>query len=294
MPRDELATANELSRIPVKGFPLSDTETRVSPCAVEATGVVRVPFGEIAGLRKSLVGSAARPVPPSLVKHADHQSVVAIAAVLRAVESHGWHDRSFAEWTVIAAPRFLGRVSVTGAAERFKRIGVPGMSPLIIPTLSLHAVSASVSLVLESRGFNFGVGGGPGHLVEGLLASLGTSDSPSPGGVWLVITGFDPEPIPDVLGRESTIPTAAYGVALGLTPAEASTARHTLRIVPTSAVSEAPSPDLVALADFLAAPLNSATTRKWFCPIPGGGAIELVDHRAHVAGDIDRDAAKVG
>src|SRR5205823_2480660 len=84
----------------------------------------------------------------------------------------GWHDRSFAEWGLIAAPRFLGRIIAAGAMARFKTQGVPGMSPLIIPTLSLHAVAGSLSLALQTHGFNYGVGGGHGHLAEALLTGL--------------------------------------------------------------------------------------------------------------------------
>ena len=266
-------------------------------CAVEAYGVVKVPVAEIAGLRKAPGPLGGRKVPPSLLKHADHQTVVGLAAVLRAVHDAGWGDRSFADWGLIAAPRFLGRIIAAGAMERFKNQGVPGMSPLIIPTLSLHAVAGSLSLALKAHGFNYGVGGGHGHLSEALLAGLAARDDNGVPGVWVVVTQFSPEPVPDVSGN-STNPSFGYGVALAISAAAAGRSRLNLRVVPTAAAGagsgddrdvngDEPPSGLVALSEFLLAAPPGPRARRWFCPLPGGGAVELDDDpaRASVAGE---------
>lgn len=265
-------------------------------CAVEAYGVVKVAAEEIAALRKAPGPLGGRTIPPSLLKHADHQTVLALAAVLRAVDDAGWQDRSFADWGLIAAPRFLGRILVAAAMERFKGRGVPGMSPLIIPTLSLHAVAGSLSLALKIHGFNYGVGGGHGHLGEALLTGLAARDDNGVPGVWVVATQFSPEPVPDVSGH-ATNASFGYGVALALSssPTAAARSRLNLRVVPTSALeAEAgdddrdvagndPPSGLVALGGFLNRSPVSHRPRRWYCPLPGGGAVALDDDPARGA-----------
>ena len=181
---------------------MSDLDSRVSErfdataCAVEAYGVARTPIEEIAALRKSLVALNGRRLPPSLLKHADHQTVLGIAAVSKATTDFGWHDRSFDEWGVVAAPRFLGRLNSAAAIQRYRQSGVTGISPLIVATLPLHAVAGSLSLALQAHGLNYGVGGGHGHLAEALLAGLAARDDNGVAGVWVVATQFSPEPVP--------------------------------------------------------------------------------------------------
>lgn len=281
-------------------------------CVVEAWSVVRLPVEEVLSLRKG-PGPARAPgarIAPSLLKHADHQTLLALAAVLRAAERAGWsaEGRSYADWGLIAAPRFLGRIIAAGAMDRFTRAGVPGVSPLIIPTLSLHAVAGSLSLAMGSHGFNYGVGGGPGHLAEALMAGLAARDDQGVPGVWVVATGFDPEPVPDVSGHSLT-PSTGHAVALALTAAtDPSRARLNLRLVPTAPSDPAPRravsiddtggeplEGLAALADFLepAAPGPVARPRRWYLPLPGGGAVELDDDPARAAGLAD-GAARAG
>jgi hypothetical protein len=290
----------------VTSTPFEPTEAVLSDptgCAVEAYGVVKVAVEEIASLRKAPGPLGGRTIPPSLLKHADHQTVLALAAVLRAVDNFGWHDRSFAEWGLIAAPRFLGRINVAASMDRFQKRGVPSMSPLIIPTLSLHAVAGSLSLAIKSHGFNYGVGGGHGHLAEALLTGLAARDDNGVPGVWVVATQFSPEPIPDTSGH-SLNPSFGYGVALALTSAPPAQARWNLRIVPSSATDGSgddrdvagvePPSGQVALTEFLSAPLATSRPRRWYCPLPGGGAIELEDDAARAAGHAEARATRAG
>lgn len=260
-------------------------------CAVASYGAVKAAVAEVAALRKAPGPLRGRTIPPSLLKHADHQTVLALAAVLRAIDGSGWHDRSFAAWGVIAAPRFLGRVSVTAAMERFRDRGAPGMSPLVIPTLSLHAVAGSLSLALKAQGFNYGVGGGHGHLGEALLAGLAALDDGAVPGVWVVATQFSPEPVPDSSGRV-TNGSFGYGVALALTAAPGRS-RLGLRWMPGSGAAGFeedrdvagvdPPTGLVALAGFLDRAAASHRPRRWSCPLPGGGAVALDDEPARGA-----------
>jgi hypothetical protein len=264
-------------------------------CAVEAYGVVRVPVEEIAALRKAPGPSIGTKIPPSLLKHADHQTVLALASVLKASHDFGWSGRSFADWGVIAAPRFLGRIGAASAMYKFTQAGASSVSPLIIPTMSLHAVAGSVSLAIQARGFNYGVGGGPAHLAEALLAGLAARDDGDVPGVWVVATGFDPEPVPDVSGKSLT-PSTGFGVALALTPAEPRSCRLNLRLVPTTTAADPTVPPgtdanggepltgLIALADFLTGMPSSPRSKRWWsCVLPGFGAIALDDDPARSA-----------
>ncbi len=250
-------------------------------CGVEAFGVMRLPFDEIARLRKNPGPSLGSKIPVSMLKHADHQTLLGLAAILKAAQDCGWQEHTFADWGVIAAPRFLGRTPAAAAIDRFQTMGVSGMSPIIIPTLSLHAPAGSLSLAIKSHGFNYGVGGGPGHLTEALLAGLAAQDDGDVPGVWVVATGFDPEPIPDVAGN-SLVPSFGYAVALALVAKSTGKTRLNLRIVPTAVVdlqSQAmyEHPSLAELAEFLSDSDPGLRPRRWFGAIPGGGAFEIED-----------------
>ena len=281
-----------------------------TPCALGAFGVVRADLAGIAALRKAPGPSVGTKIPPSLLKHADHQTVLSLAAVLKAAADAGWSDRSFDGWAVIAAPRFLGRLVTAKAVERYEQSGVAGVSPLIVPTLTLHAVAGSLSLAIQSHGFNFGVSGGPDHVGEALLAGLAARDDGDVPGVWVVASGFTPEPIPDGRG-DSLTPTTGYAVALALTAgADASRSRINLRVVasstggkrsqaaPPDANGGEPLTDLVALADFLdavglAGQSTSHRPRRVYCPLPGAaGAVAFDDDPARAAGTVR--PAKVG
>jgi hypothetical protein len=175
----------------------------------------------MAGLRRPQDPRTGEPLPPALLKNADDQSVAAFAAVCRAIRDHGLGHRDFTNWGVVAAPRFLGRAAMGQVLHRFRQEGAWGISPHLIPHRSLHAVSGTISLALKIHGPNFGIGGGPGADSEGLLAAvalLGKSDLP---GVWIVLSGYDPEVIPpdpaDPAAEGAAIVPPCTVVALALT-----------------------------------------------------------------------------
>src|SRR5439155_15033038 len=107
---------------------------------IQAQGVVCAAWSEIAGLRKD-PGSA------ELVAHlrnSDDQAVLATVAAWRAIVSAGWRGRRFTDWGVIAAPRYLGRRRFAEAFVRYRKHGLRGLSPLIVPHQSLHAVAGTL------------------------------------------------------------------------------------------------------------------------------------------------------
>jgi hypothetical protein len=219
----------------------------------------------------------------SSLKLADEQTVVGMAAVLQACQRVGWAPTEFGAWGVLAAPRFMGRPRLAHAITRFQKQGVRGMSPLIIPTLSQHAVASTICLILGCHGPNFGIGGNSTCVGETILNALSVLQAHPCPGVWAVMTAWEPEPIPDGTGQ-ILAPTTGIGVALALTPQAA--AGQVRLVMPHSPPHPQPlSPEnrgegsksgngsLLELADFLEQPENAAS---WRFAFPGGGGLEIV------------------
>jgi hypothetical protein len=175
---------------------------------------------------------------------------------------------------------------------------------LIVPTLCLHAVAGSLSLAMKCHGFNYGVGGGHGHLADALLAGLAARDDDSAPGVWIVATQFSPEPRPDPTGRCSNEPVG-HAVALAVCSTAAARSRLNLRLVPRLAAGlrldadvDGTEPDsgLIRLAEFLEAGMNTRKVRRWYCPIAGVGTVQLDDDPARAPSAVDRqvDVARAG
>jgi hypothetical protein len=161
-----------------------------------------------------------------MLKHADEQTVAALAAVAAALRD-GALPGPFTDWGAVAGPRFAGRTMVTWQVPRFLAEGAWGVSPHAIPHHSLHAVSGTLSQALKLRGPNFGAGGGPGADVEALLAAVALVEGMGLPGVWLACTRLTPEGPLEATGA----PVGecwAEAVALALVPAGSPLARYRL------------------------------------------------------------------
>lgn len=163
-------------------------------CGVAASGVIRAPADGFGTLRQT-VGPAGGPfLPASLLKHSDEQTVAALHAVYRAIEGHGLGATDFTRWGVLAAPRLFGRVATVATLDRYAVEGAWGISPHLIPHRSLHSTSGTVSQALKIQGPNFGVGGGDTGASEALVAAAALLSRGRVPGVWVVFSGWNPEP----------------------------------------------------------------------------------------------------
>jgi hypothetical protein len=238
---------------------------------VAAFGVVEASLDAIAELRKN-PGRWARGTESvgSHLKLVDEQAVLATAAVLRAIEQANWHERSFANWGILSAPCFFGRVRGSAVIQRYLRLGARAMPPLAIPTLSLHSISGTLSQILQATGPNFGLSGERTHISEALLTALVVPQFHGVAGFWVVLTGWEPEPIPEENGRPRN-PITGYGVALALVES-ASAWGATLQYKPADSEEPANITSIREVANFLQ---TSAPGESWGCPVLGGGRVVI-------------------
>lgn len=177
-------------------------------------GTAKADLAAIAGMRKKLPAWAPPDTPGHFLKHADEQTVLAVAALDQAISSASLDVKHFQNWSIVAAPRFIGRIAGVSTLERFGRGGGPAISPHVIPQHSLHSISGALSILLSSRQPNFGIGGTADSLAEGLLAALTFPDN-GRAGTLLVATSWEPEPQLDDQGNCTNAPVC-HAVALAL------------------------------------------------------------------------------
>jgi hypothetical protein len=171
--------------------------------------------GEVSALRRK-----PGPVPegwtapaPSLLRNSDEQTIAGLCAVYAAIDTMRMPRDSYTGWGVVAASRYLGRANLARALQSFLAEGVWGTSPHLIPHFALHSAAGTLSLGLGLHGPNLGVGGGLHAAAEGFLAALTWLSTGSVRGVWLVLSGWSPELIPD---RSGGPPTATDCQALAI------------------------------------------------------------------------------
>jgi hypothetical protein len=163
-------------------------------CDIVAHAAIQASPDEVRNLRQNLTLPSGDRLPPAFVKQSEDQTATGIAAVSEALRRNGLTESVFSSWGVLGAPRHLGRVAMSTAIEKMRVEGAWGISPHLIPHRLLHALSGAVSLAFRFRGPNFGVGGGPNGVQEALLAAAAMLEGARLPGLWVVLTGFDPEP----------------------------------------------------------------------------------------------------
>lgn len=239
-------------------------------CDVTAFAVVQATADELDAVRKKPALLAEAALSAALLKQADYQTLAGLLALSQAIQSHRLDPASLTNWGVLGAPRLPGRAFMVAAVQRFAADGAWGVSPHIIPHSSLHALSGAISQALKIHGPNLGVGGFPGGETEALLAAAAFLADNLPG-VWLVLTGWDPEPIPGQEAPVSATPLCR-AVALALVAAQPGWNGSQLRIRPAAAAQPhgrrsrsdtAPAFCLESLCAALIAPGQGPTRRSW-------------------------------
>ncbi|HWY87031.1 MAG TPA: hypothetical protein VNX28_09920 [Gemmataceae bacterium] len=236
-------------------------------CAIVGFGTAQATLPGIAQMRKDPAPGRPSTMEFQVLKHADEHTVLALAAMLDGVSAVPG-SAPFAEWAVVAAPRWPGRFGTATAIERYRADGARGVSPLAIPNVCLHSLSGTVSLVFQMRGPNFGVGGGLSSIADGLLAGLGLQLEHQPPGTWVIFSEWDVEPGQvDAHGEPR-----ARALALALGPVTQAPSARRLRLRPTRGVPPKPvCPRLAGLTDCL---LDPATT-PWMCTLDWGMELSI-------------------
>jgi hypothetical protein len=199
-------------------------DTDAVAAVVVARAHVRASEDEVRVLRRSPSAPGGVPASPGLLKHADEQTVVGVAAVLQAAHGGGLDPAEFGRWGVVAAPCYFGLRAFRAAFPKFQAEGVWGVAPLLVASHSLHALSGVVSQALGAHGPNLGVGGAPGDEPQAFLAAATLLDDPNLDGVWVVLTGIEAE--------TTDGPRVCEAAALALTPARLGRSGTRLRLRP--------------------------------------------------------------
>jgi len=202
---------------PIQTASTSVVETALS-CDLRAHHSIQATLDTIVNLRRRPGPGPGERLPHNFLKHADEQTVVGLAAVLEAIHHSGLSETDFTNWGIVAAPSFLGRATLVGALQRFEAEGAWGISPHFIPHRSQHAVSGTISQVLKVHGPNFGTGGAPGSGAEALLAGAVLLEGNRLPGVWVVMSDWEPELIPDETGRPAPADAICHATVLALVP----------------------------------------------------------------------------
>src|SRR5207237_403724 len=113
----------------------------------------------------------------SLIKHADEQTVVALAAVAAAIRDHRLETTDFSAWGVLAGPRYPGRAALVPALARVRAEGAWGMSPHLIPPEPGHGGAAVVALIRRRQS---AVGSGQSSQAGLTLALVGAGPDRRP------------------------------------------------------------------------------------------------------------------
>jgi hypothetical protein len=243
--------------------------------AVIASAAARAPLAAFGALRKCPPQFPGVKLAGHFLKHADEQTVLALVALRRAVERFRLDTTEQTNWAILGVPRFMARMAGAHILTRFGEAGGPTVPPYALAQNSLHSISGAASIALGVRGPNVGIGGGPGALYEGLAAALtlyGAADCP---GIWLLMTQWDPEPIPDGQGLATNEPIC-HAVALALRPGASgrSSLQMTIPRGSLAATNAGPEPTIADIAASIEQSHNGLPA-NWSCRLPWGAEVSL-------------------
>lgn len=194
-----------------------------------------------------------RTMSPAILRYSDEQTVVGLAGVLRVLEDMPVPAEELKKWGVLSGPSFFGRKALTQALERYEQEGAWGINPHLVPHHSLHGLSGTISLALGLHGLNLGVGGGPEPTAEALRVAASFLEAELAPGIWVVLSGTDPEFIPGI-PNDTSKPTWLV-VVLALVPDLSTESGLRIRV----------GPEIISLSDLQGAndsPLPSISLKE--------------------------------
>jgi hypothetical protein len=231
----------------------------------------RASAAELAALRKDAAFPVETALSPGFLKNSDDQTVLSLAAVCRAIASMKSPATAYGAWGLVAAANLFGRAGTFHALLDFHKDGPWGITPHMIPHHSLHAVSGTISQALQIHGPNFGIGGGAKAVAEAFLVAatmLSENDQP---GLWMVLSGHDPECIPSAKYQEGQAPIPCLSAALALQPPTSNTFTRCIRV--DISADEPPNHADLSLTDLLAVLEADVSFSRW--KLPGCGWVEF-------------------
>ena len=252
-------------------------------CAVASHAMVETRLSAIDALRTGGWPATAPALAPRFLRHSDEQTVVGMHAVLAAIAQYPEPRPSFDLHGVIAASCQAGRISAAQTLVQAAAIGGTAVSTRIVPECSLHSPAGAVSVGLGMHGPNIGVGGGPDALAEGLFTAISWLRPTAAGrmrcdGVWLIVSGWDEEPVLDAAGKPVTDPICR-AVALSLVPPRPGQLALEMHLESAAGLkpAERPTPGLLAaFGRALAAHGHAGGTAPWSHRCPWAAEIRLV------------------
>jgi hypothetical protein len=244
-------------------------------CDVVAWASFRVSAAGLPALRKSPGTLGDEPMPNGLLRHVDEQTVVGVAAVLKAVRESCLGPSSFGRWSVLAAPRFLGRAKFEASFPQYHAEGAWGVSPHLVPGHSLHSPSGTISQVLHAQGANLGIGGTPGGEREAFLVAATWLEAGWADGVWIVLTGREPVETGEIAVSD---PGDYRALALAMVGSRRDHEGPRLQIRPQAITLEISDADQVARTELL----------DWLDPVEEAVLQDRTTWRADAAHDSDR------
>jgi hypothetical protein len=235
-------------------------------CVACGCGAVQFEDDDVDDLRRRSFHGCEQTQRNAALKHADPQTLAALLAVEQAARSCGLDRSALADWGVIASPRTPGRPVIAGALTKFAREGAWSVSPHLVPHYSLHSTSGTISQLWHMHGPNLGVGGFAGNEPQAMLVAAAILRDGGVPGLWVVWTGWEPEPTPG----NSPSNSVCRAVALALVPAETTqTGAHVRLTAPAEGAAfpdqteMAPSFTLEALHARLSASRTPTGTWRW-------------------------------
>ena len=249
--------------------------TTAMTCTLAGHASVRIAAEEVAAHRRTPGPACGGPLPASLLKHADEQTVAGVAAALRAIEAFGLAPdgtpETFRRWGIVAAPRFFSRDFMSRSVPDFVAEGPLSVTPQTIPHRTIHSPSGTLSLALDIQGPNHGAGGGPCAEIEGLLCALSLLAEHRLPGVWLLLSRIEPLADGERVKGQILPGTFAEAVALALVPASAARPGPALCLALDPAAEGPP----LALDGIRSLLERIGQPGAASCPLPGFGHLEL-------------------